>query len=157
MKQIVLVRIDERLLHGQVMTGWLKVNRADTILIIDDESAKNQFTKRLLMAVAPKDMKVLIEDFPSALSYLSDPNGDDRILILVKTPNVILNLLKNSVKIDEVILGNMSASSNRKRLNKNVSVSEQEKEDLKAIIGLNCKVYCQMVITDKKEDVEKLL
>ena len=69
MKEIMLVRIDERLLHGQVITGWTKVKKINTILIIDDESANNQFTKRLLMAVAPKDMKVIIADFPLFLMF----------------------------------------------------------------------------------------
>ena len=157
MKEIMLVRIDERLLHGQVITGWTKVKKINTILIIDDESANNQFTKRLLMAVAPKDMKVIIADFANGLAYLSDQSGDDKIMILVKTPKVILDLLNNSIEINEVILGNMSANADRKRLNKNVSVSEAEKNDLKEIINHHCNVYLQMVITDKKEDVSKLL
>lgn len=157
MKEIMLVRIDERLLHGQVITGWTKVKKINTILIIDDESANNQFTKRLLMAVAPKDMKVIIDDFAKGLAYLSDQSGDDKIMILVKTPKVILDLLNNSIEINEVILGNMSANADRKRLNKNVSVTEAEKNDLKEIINHHCNVYLQMVITDKKEDVAKLL
>ena len=157
MKEIMLVRIDERLLHGQVITGWTKVKKINTILIIDDESANNQFTKRLLMAVAPKDMKVIIDDFANGLAYLSDQSGDDKIMILVKTPKVILDLLNNSIEINEVILGNMSANADRKRLNKNVSVTEAEKNDLKEYINNHCNVYLQMVITDKKEDVAKLL
>ena len=157
MKEIMLVRIDERLLHGQVITGWTKVKKINTILIIDDESANNQFTKRLLMAVAPKDMKVIIADFANGLAYLSDQSGDDKIMILVKTPKVILDLLNNSIEINEVILGNMSANADRKRLNKNVSVTEEEKNDLKEIINHHCNVYLQMVITGKKEDVAKLL
>ena len=78
-------------------------------------------------------------------------------MILVKTPKVILDLLNNSIEINEVILGNMSANADRKRLNKNVSVTEAEKNDLKEIINHHCNVYLQMVITDKKEDVAKLL
>ena len=56
MRNVVLTRVDERLIHGQVMTSWLKLCNANVILIIDAGSASNAFLKRILFAAAPKDV-----------------------------------------------------------------------------------------------------
>ena len=53
MRNVVLTRVDERLIHGQVMTSWLKLCNANVILIIDAGSASNAFLKRILFAAAP--------------------------------------------------------------------------------------------------------
>ena len=54
MRNVVLTRVDERLIHGQVMTSWLKLCNANVILIIDAGSASNAFLKRILFAAAKK-------------------------------------------------------------------------------------------------------
>ena len=54
MRNVVLTRVDERLIHGQVMTSWLKLCNANVILTIDAGSASNAFLKRILFAAAPK-------------------------------------------------------------------------------------------------------
>lgn len=60
MRNVVLTRVDERLIHGQVMTSWLKLCNANVILIIDAGSASNAFLKRILFAAAPKDVELQV-------------------------------------------------------------------------------------------------
>ena len=60
MRNVVLTRVDERLIHGQVMTSWLKLCNANVILIIDAGSASNAFLKRILFAAAPLMMELQV-------------------------------------------------------------------------------------------------
>ncbi|MBE6083621.1 MAG: PTS sugar transporter subunit IIB, partial [Tissierellaceae bacterium] len=53
MANIVLTRIDDRLIHGQVMTAWVKQTKATRIIIIDDVVAKDDFMKKVLTMAAP--------------------------------------------------------------------------------------------------------
>ena len=72
MRNVVLTRIDERLIHGQVMTSWLKLCNANVILIIDSASATNAFLKRILFAAAPKDVELLVMNEVDATAYLKE-------------------------------------------------------------------------------------
>ena len=53
MKNIVLTRIDDRLIHGQVVTAWIKQYPINKILIIDDELSQNRLMERIYKAAAP--------------------------------------------------------------------------------------------------------
>ena len=90
MRQIILARIDDRLIHGQIVTSWCKYTNANTILIVDDKLNEDNFTQRLLRAAAPPDIKVEIMDMSAAAMWLAeDDSRGQRIILLTKTPQVM--------------------------------------------------------------------
>ena len=157
MKDVVLVRIDERLIHGQIMTSWIQLCNADTILIIDDESATNAFLKRILVAAAPKSLDLLIHTTKDAIEYLLDENDGKKVLVLAKTPEPLLEAIESGVKFKEINIGNMGGSAGRHRFLKNINASDSEIETIKAIINSGTEVYAQMVPSDSRVDVKSLL
>lgn len=158
MRNVVLTRIDERLIHGQVMTSWLKLCAANVILIIDAASATNAFLKRILFAAAPKDIELLVMTDAEAAAYLmEDSPAGEKVLILSKTPGPLLHAMQNGVKLEEIILGNMGGAPGRNRFNKNISASPAEIQDFRDITALGTPIYCQMVPSDSKEDIKRLL
>ena len=158
MRNIVLTRVDERLIHGQVMTSWLKLCNANVIVIIDAASATNAFLKRILFAAAPKDVELLVMTEADAAAYLKeDSPAGEKVLILSKVPQPLLQMVKSGVAIPEIILGNMGGAPGRKRFNKSISASPEEIQTFKDLIDQGVNVYCQMVPSDSKEDVKKLL
>ena len=78
MRNVVLTRVDERLIHGQVMTSWLKLCNANVILIIDAGSASNAFLKRILFAAAPKDVELQVMNEPLSRCWPSPPEARHR-------------------------------------------------------------------------------
>ena len=91
MRNVVLTRVDERLIHGQVMTSWLKLCNANVILIIDAGSASNAFLKRILFAAAPKDVELQVMNEADAAAYLKeDSPAGEKVLVLSKTPQPLL-------------------------------------------------------------------
>ena len=66
MKNIVLTRIDDRLIHGQVVTAWIKQYPINKILIIDDELSQNRLMERIYKAAAPMGVEVLIQSVSEA-------------------------------------------------------------------------------------------
>jgi mannose/fructose/N-acetylgalactosamine-specific phosphotransferase system component IIB len=95
MKNLVLVRIDDRLIHGQVVTQWMKDTHANKVLIIDDKLPEDAFMKRVLKAAAPPGVKCIVKSIADSIPYIQgDPKTDDEaILVLVKYPSVIEALL----------------------------------------------------------------
>lgn len=158
MRNIVLTRVDERLIHGQVMTSWLKLCCANVILIIDSASATNAFLRRILFAATPKDVELLVMTEADAAAYLKeDSPAGEKVLVLTKTPQPLLAMLQSGVTLQEIILGNMGGGPGRKRFNKSISASAEEIQAFRDIVALGVNVCCQMVPSDSKEDVRKLL
>ncbi|EGN2183713.1 PTS sugar transporter subunit IIB, partial [Salmonella enterica] len=122
MSTVSLLRIDDRLIHGQVMTGWVKHINATKIIIIDDELVHDDFMISVLEMAVPNHMTLNIFNVAQAIDVLSnvkDDGEDDKIIILVKSPIPVLALLQGGVNFEELIVGGMGVNEKRSRLYRN--------------------------------------
>lgn len=157
MKNIVLTRIDDRLIHGQVMTSWLNYTGANKIMVIDDQVAEDLFMKNILKSAVPGNIGLGVFSVEKAIARLKKGFEGDKVIILVKFPKTILRLIEGGIVFNEINIGGMGASMGRSKFYKNIAASEEEKEILKKIIDTNCKVTIQIIAEDQKVDVGKLL
>ncbi|MCR1898277.1 PTS sugar transporter subunit IIB [Irregularibacter muris] len=158
MGEIVLARIDDRLIHGQVMTAWLNYTSANRITIIDEEVAKDSFMKTVLEMAIPPGIKLDICDIEGAVNLLTSKLRDkDRVIILVKRPETIYELIEKGVDIGSLNIGGMGAKPGRKKFYKNISASSEEKETMKRILDKGVKVAIQIIPDNKEILVDKLL
>lgn len=158
MRNIVLVRIDDRLIHGQIVTAWLKQTNGNTILIIDDALPNDPFMHRILKAASPPGISVEILSVGDALRFLAeDSPSDEKLVILTKAPQPLEKLIEGGISIDRIILGGMGAKAGRQRFNKNISANAEEVESMRQILGNNVEMLYQMVPNDRPVDVRKLL
>jgi PTS system mannose-specific IIB component len=158
MRNIVLCRIDDRLIHGQVVTSWVKQTNANRIVIVDNPLKKDSFMQKILRAAAPSNIKVDVLDEEEGINFLKEdsPEGE-KVLILVKVPEILEVLIDGGVELQKIILGGMGSKSGRKKFNKNVSASQEEVETMRRIIKKGSSIYFQLVPTEKATDVQKLL
>jgi len=158
MKNIVLTRIDDRLIHGQVVTAWIKQYPVNQILIVDDELSTNRLMERIYTAAAPIGVEIGIKSVRDAISFLlEDQVPGENYLILVKVPEVIEALLDGGVSFNKVILGGMGAKTGRKTFNRNVSASSEEVESFQRIIGRGTEIFYQLVPNDKAVNIRNIL
>lgn len=158
MKNILLARIDDRLIHGQIVTSWVKAYPISEILIIADDLAQNLLMQRIYKSVAPAGIKVEIMGNAAACEYLrKDGKKGQNIMILVKTPDVFEYLVENGVAIPKIILGGMGLHAGREVLIKNISVNEAERESLRRLLALGIKIVYQMIPVDSEKEINKLL
>ena len=157
MKNITLVRIDDRLIHGQVMTQWVKSRPVNTILIVDNDIAKDDFLKSIATMAAPKEFKTFVMSVDDAAEYLCGEEKDENVLILVKFVSVIEELTKRGVEIPALNVGGIGMKSDRKSIYRNIAISNEEKETFLRLISDGMKVYVQIVPADSPLDIEKLL
>jgi len=150
MKSIAFVRIDDRLIHGQVITSWIRVTKANKFLIVDDLVVSDPFISKVLKMAAPPGIDVEVYSIDDAVKYLlEDDIGNEKLLILVKGPRTIMGLIKGGVKINEVNLGGMGAGPGRKKLYKNISTTEEERGLFKEILDAGINVFIRIVPDDK--------
>lgn len=158
MKKIVLCRIDDRLIHGQVVTSWVKQTGGNRILVVDDALTKDIFMQKILKAAAPPDVSVEVLSVSDATDVLKEEAGNgEKIIILVKIPQTVEKLIEGGVELPQVILGGMGAKEGRKKFNRNVSASPEEAESMKRMIAGGTQIYYQLVPTESPSDVRKML
>ena len=155
MKKILLARIDDRLIHGQVMTAWLRYVKSKHILIVDDETYRDSFIKSFIQTIIPKDITITILDVKNALEFLKYYEGAG-LAILAKYPQTFYLLIEGGIVISEIIIGGMGAKENRKILYKNICVSDEELDVLNKIVKLGVSVKIKIVPDEKGISLNKL-
>lgn len=157
MKKIVWTRIDDRLIHGQVMTQWIQYTGANQVLIVDDGVAKDAFLQMVMKSSVPGKISLKVCSVKDGIGYLNEDSADEKIIMLVKTPAVLDELTNAGVKLDSINVGGIGAKAGRKQLFKNISVSEDEKESFRSLLNKGIKVFLRVIVTEPEEDIAKYL
>lgn len=148
MKKVVLLRIDDRLLHGQVVVSWIHFLKVNEVIITDDEYARDEFMCQLIEASAPENIAVQVLTVYDTVSYLMGEDEGSRILILCKNIETVKNLVEK-VEIDTINLGGLGAAQGRKRFHNSIHLSDEEINILKDIARKNVNVEVKMLPKDK--------
>lgn len=157
---IKLIRLDERLIHGQVAIKWSRHTGVDRILVLDDEAAGNEIIKKTLMMAAPASVKAAIKDVDSGIKILNDPRMETvKVLVLVSNPSDLLKVVNNVEGIPLINIGNYGRiaekkqGEERKTYRSNLYAYEDEVSVFKEVIksGIPCEYQ-----TTPEEQAEKL-
>jgi PTS system mannose-specific IIB component len=158
MECVRLVRVDDRLIHGQVMTSWVKQTAANKIMVVDDEVASNDLMKTVLKGVTPADVKLGIFSVQKAVDRLiKGLKPTDRVIILVKTPVTVWRMQQAGIDFPSLCVGGIGMRADRSTLYQNIACSEEEREALRGLIAAGCDVTIQIVADDSKISVAKIL
>ncbi|MEI6846091.1 MAG: PTS sugar transporter subunit IIB [Candidatus Firestonebacteria bacterium] len=155
---LVLFRIDDRLIHGQVVVGWVNALKADYIIVINEAVARNELQKSLLKMAVPPEIKVdifSVEDF----NYKIDSREilEKRVIILTSNPQDCLRVYEKGFKMEEVNLGGMRHSENKKQFTNCIFLNEQDITAFKKLKEKGVRVQVQMLPADKATDVNQCL
>lgn len=156
---IALTRIDDRLIHGQVATQWVKEAQANQIYIVDEETANDEFATMICKGLAPLHTEVFVLGENEAAEVLKgvDENAGVRALIIVKAPGALLTMLNAGLELKKVIVGGMGRRADRKTFYRSISVSEKEIGQFEEIMEKGVEMVCQIVPSDNATPVSKLI
>lgn len=153
-----LVRIDDRLIHGQVALGWSRARGIDTIFAVDDPVSKDKFQCSLLKMATPPGVKSYILGVDDAEKQLKSGAYDKKkVMLLVKGPQTLLALLERGLEITEVNIGNMRSLEGKKKILGHVYANEEEIELLRAISAKGIKMNAQTVPDAAAVDFNEVL
>ncbi|GHV63828.1 PTS mannose transporter subunit IID [Spirochaetia bacterium] len=141
--EAVLYRIDERLIHGQVMVAWIANTGANSVVIVDEESSKDDFMIQVFQLAAPKNIKVMVADAKGFRDLLQEKD-DYKAIVLFKGPINAHEALRE-VAAGELIVGNVSSNPQRKKYTQYAYFSENEKELLQELQSAGWKVNMQLL------------
>jgi mannose/fructose/N-acetylgalactosamine-specific phosphotransferase system component IIB len=145
-----LVRIDDRLLHGQVVAVWLRALGAQRIVIVDDATARDEFLREVLTLAAPQGVPVEVHDVATgAARLIALAATPEPVIVLARMPRTVLELRHAGVPIEVVDLGGMGSGPGRRRLHKTISVSPDELRELRELEQMGTRVEIQIVADDR--------
>ena len=156
MDKIGLARIDDRLIHGQVMSSWLGYVGSKEIIIVDDELYSDEFTKSIILISTSKSINVSIYDIDGGVEFLKNTEKRN-LLLLAKSPVTFYRMLQKGIEIGKINLGGMVAAKNRTKLYKNIAISEYERQILKKIMEMGVNIYIQIVPDEKAISMTSVL
>ena len=152
------VRIDERLIHGQVATMWTNALHLTRIMVVGDDIVKNDIQKTALKTACPHGVHLSILTAKGAARRINSGKYQGQtVLVLVKNPAVLRQMVDNGVKLPEINVGNMSTKSDSRQVAKSVAVTAEDVDDFNYLNKQGCHLYHQMVPAEDKEDFMKLL
>lgn len=144
---IVQLRLDERLLHGQVAARWTKQLKAEGIICANDRVASDEFAKKMLLMAAPAKVKVIVKTVDGAIQMLKDPRSENmRIFVLVDNPADALKMAKE-LNIQDINIANHNKKkdADKVQLTPTVGANPQELEVFKELAKLNAHVFYQVL------------
>lgn len=151
---LALVRIDDRLLHGQVAVGWASATNANTIFIAND-AVKNDKVKAVAMDLAkPSNVKLYIRGMDEAgeiTRKFSEATKSD-VIVIVKDTKDALELVKTSGGVVKSLnVGGLRYSEGKRKLTDLVAVDDQDVANLREIESMGVEVEFRLLPRDKKQ------
>ncbi|MGL6106999.1 PTS sugar transporter subunit IIB [Romboutsia sp.] len=155
---IKLVRVDHRLIHGQVAFTWTKFLNTDCILIASDELLKDELRIAGLKMAKPSNVKLVIKSIEDSVKALNSGVTDKyNLLILCESVEDVYRLAKEVKVISAINIGGTKSDDNRKNISKAVHVSENDIKMIKELDSQGVNVFVQLVPDDDATSVMKLI
>lgn len=133
MPNILLTRIDNRLIHGQVGMTWTNWLGANLVLVADDELAADETQQAMMdMAIAGSAQSRYFT-LQKTIDVIHKAADRQKIFIVVRTPQDALRLVEGGVPIDKINVGNLHYAEGKKQVNKRISVTEDDIRCFKAL------------------------
>ena len=155
---MVLVRIDDRLIHGQVVENWMKFLKINHVIVVNDFVASDRMQKTLFSMAVPDHAKISILTITQAKeAILNGQFEGDKAMLLLVSPQDVLNLINKGVRIKEVNVGGMHYSPDKKQILKAISVSKEDIQAFQELDKLGVHLEARMVPNDEKIDIMKVI
>jgi len=158
MQQIVNIRVDERLIHGQVAAFWTSTLKATRIMVIDDISSKDEIQKMALRMSCPPGTKLSILSVETAAKNLiANKYDNERVFIVLKGPQTLLGLWDAGYHMDAVNVGNMSSKYGSVQVKRSVGVTQEDVDGFEELDKRGVKFTAQMVPNEEIIDFMPLI
>ena len=149
---ITLLRVDHRLLHGQVAFSWTQYVGADCILIANDNVPEDELRKTTIKLAKPPSVKLVIKNINDAIESIKSGVTDKyHLFIVVESVNDAWRITSAVEGIKSINLGGIKAKEGSKNISKAINLLPEEIEQLQQLVGKGVEVEIRQVPNDRKQ------
>lgn len=143
---IVLVRVDDRLIHGQVLEGWVPKTRAQELVVANDAAACDDVLRMIMESATPDTISLVVETVDKIAEMLTkEADSSLRRIIIMDSPSDALRLKRAGVPFDRLNVGNLRTNNGKVCLSRSVIVGDDSIRVLHELVGEGVQVYIQSV------------
>ena len=153
---ILLTRIDNRLIHGQVATQWNSTLGANLILVANDDVAGNKMRQNLMNMAAPTGVATRFFSLQKTIDVIHKASPKQHIFLVAENPSDVLTLVKGGVPIRKVNIGNMHMSEGKRQVATSLAVDDADVAAFKELQDLGVELEIRRVPSTPAEDINKL-
>lgn len=154
----ILIRIDDRLIHGQVLVGWGSYYSIKHMIIGNNHIAQNDWEKSLLLMAAPSNMDARVLTLDKALAYIHENlKAKEMSMVLVNSPEDIQKMADKGLKVKRINVGGIHFNEGRVEYLSYLYLNREEVDIFKNLIRQGFFFECQDVPTSAKYDLTKIL
>lgn len=151
---IVHVRIDDRLIHGQVAMIWTNSLSATRIMVVDNDASNSDLIKMSLKLATPSSVSLSVLTIEKAAArILSGAYDGQRVLLVIRSPENLLRLIKQGVMVDSANLGNQAPKNAARALNDTVALTEASIDACRHLRKLDVKLTLKRLPTSETAEV----
>ncbi|KRN56771.1 PTS system mannose-specific transporter subunit IIAB [Carnobacterium divergens DSM 20623] len=155
---IRLVRIDDRLIHGQVAIVWAKRLDIQRIIVVSDAVTKDNIRKILLQQAAPPGIKVNVITVAKMIEVYSNPLFDGvKVILLFTNPVEVSKVVKSGIHFPAVNIGAMGYTTGKKMVANTIAVDDADLEAFHYLNAQGTELEIRKVITDSKQNLMDVL
>ena len=154
----VLARVDTRLLHGQVATGWTHSTHPDRIIVVSDTVCHDKLRTNMIKQAAPSGVQVHVIPIKNMVKANNDPRfGDTRAMLLFESVEDALAAVKAGVDVKEINLGSSAYKEGKVNVTKALSFDQTDVDAIKELQSLGVKFDVRGVPSDSPANVDALI
>lgn len=153
---IVLTRIDNRLVHGQVAVRWCGSTGANLILVANDWVSTNILRQRLMDMSAPSFVSMRYWSLEKTISTIHQASYRQKIFLVCETPQDVLTLVEGGVPIKKLSIGNMHMADGKRRITDYVAVNDDDVRTFTKLKALGVELELRRVPNEPAESLDKL-
>ena len=155
---IIAVRVDGRLVHGQVANLWTTKLNISRIMVVDNDIVNNDIEKSGLRLATPAGVKLSILPVEKAVAnILAGKYDSQRLFIVARLPQTFLDMVEQGVPLEVINVGNMSQSDETRSIRHSINVTDDDVKAFEALNAKGIKLTAQMAPSDSENDLMKLL
>jgi len=155
---VVLVRIDCRLIHGQIIQAWVPETRADCLVLANDAAAEDEIQRSIMKVSAPKELEVDILSVDDAARQFSNGHwGNRRVILILADCADTLRIYKAGVKFSDLNLGNLHFSENKKQVTGSVALDSSDLRCLNELSELGVNIEIRSAPLDRSRSLSDII
>ena len=155
---IVLVRVDDRFIHGQILESWIPFLKAQGVIVANDSLAKDHFQKTIMSMAIPERIKLRIVTIDDTLSLNGDTDfKETRTLIIVSSIKDAHRLYSAGLTFPKLNIGNNKGSDTSKQISYSAWVDQEDLDLIKELLEKDMEISLQSVPRERNIDMRSII
>ncbi len=151
---VLNVRIDDRMIHGQVAAIWCNKLKTTRIMVANDEVASDEIRKMTLKMAVPAGIKSSIISKEKAATNMSAGKYDaERMLLILTKPQDAVELIEKGMKIESINVGNLGFRDDTVQIKRSINVTKEEAEAFRKLHSMGVKLTAIMVPDESENNL----